>query len=124
MQYKAITFYILQHPLSLARLLQVLTPHLDHARVVHLLRKNEALPLAVDYMRNVQKENLSVVNEALNEIAVLEEDFEGLRTSIDDYDNFDQLHLAQKVRGQQRSMSTPAMPSVQKSIPLCAALIQ
>lgn len=112
MQYKAITFYILQHPLSLARLLQVLTPHLDHARVVHLLRKNEALPLAVDYMRNVQKENLSVVNEALNEIAVLEEDFEGLRTSIDDYDNFDQLHLAQKVRGQQRSMSTPTMPSV------------
>ena len=47
--------------------------------------------------RSVQKENLSVVNEALNEISVLEEDFEGLRTSIDDYDNFDQLHLAQKV---------------------------
>jgi clathrin heavy chain len=38
-----------------------------------------------------------VVNEALNEISVLEEDFEGLRISIDDYDNFDQLHLAQKV---------------------------
>lgn len=97
-QYKAISFYIMQHPLGLARLLQVLTPHLDHARVVHLLRKNEALPLAVEYMRNVQKENLSVVNEALNEIAVLEEDFEGLRTSIDDYDNFDQLQLAQKVK--------------------------
>ena len=96
-QYKAISFYILQHPLSLGRLLQALTPHLDHARVVHLLRKNEALPLAVEYMRSVQKENLSVVNEALNEISVLEEDFEGLRTSIDDYDNFDQLHLAQKV---------------------------
>ena len=98
-QYKAITFYVFQHPLSLGRLLQVLTPHLDHARAVHLLRKNEALPLAVDYMRNVQKENLSVVNEALNSILVLEEDFEGLRSSIDDYDNFDQLHLAQKVRG-------------------------
>ena len=49
-------------------------------------------------MRNVQKENLSVVNEALNSILVLEEDFEGLRSSIDDYDNFDQLHLAQKVK--------------------------
>lgn len=96
-QYKAISFYILQHPLGLARLLQVLTPHLDHARVVHLLRKNNSLPLAVEYMRNVQKENLSVVNEALNEIAVLEEDYGGLRTSIDDYDNFDQLQLAQKV---------------------------
>lgn len=102
-QYKAITFYVFQHPLSLGRLLQVLTPHLDHARTVHLLRKNEALPLAVDYMRNVQKENLSVVNEALNGILVLEEDFEGLRSSIDDYDNFDQLHLAQKVRGHART---------------------
>jgi clathrin heavy chain len=101
-QYKAITFYVFQHPLSLGRLLQVLTPHLDHARTVHLLRKNEALPLAVDYMRNVQKENLSVVNEALNGILVLEEDFEGLRSSIDDYDNFDQLHLAQKVRAHTR----------------------
>jgi hypothetical protein len=97
-QYKAISFYVLQHPLHLGHLLAVLTPHLDHARVVHLLRKNHALPLALDYMRNVQKENLSVVNEALNEMAVLEEDFEGLRTSIDDYDNFDQIQLAQKVR--------------------------
>ena len=49
--YKAITFYIAQHPMQLTRLLQVLTPHLDHARVVHLLRKHEALPLAVEYMR-------------------------------------------------------------------------
>ena len=51
MHYKAITFYISQHPMQLTRLLQVLTPHLDHARVVHLLRKHEALPLAVEYMR-------------------------------------------------------------------------
>jgi clathrin heavy chain len=96
-QYKAISFYVLQHPLHLGHLLAVLSPHLDHARVVHLLRKNHALPLALDYMRNVQKENLSVLNEALNEMAVLEEDFEGLRSSIDDYDNFDQIQLAQKV---------------------------
>jgi clathrin heavy chain len=95
--YKAITFYVAQHPMQLTRLLQVLTPHLDHARVVHLLRKHEALPLAVEYMRSVQKENLSVVNEALNELCIAEEDYEGLRASIDDYDNFDQIFLAQKV---------------------------
>lgn len=96
-QYKAITFYLQQHPLQLARLLQVLTPNLDHARVVHLLRKQDALPLALEYMKNVQKENLSVVNEAINELAILEEDYEGLRSSIDDFDNFDQIYLAQKV---------------------------
>lgn len=95
--YKSITFYLQQHPLTLARLLQVLTPHLDHARTVHLLRKHDALSLTIEYMKSVQKENLTVVNEAVNEIAVLEEDYEGLRSSIDDYDNFDQIYLAQKV---------------------------
>lgn len=96
-QYKAIQFYLSHHPLQLGRLLQVLTPNLDHARVIHLLRKNEALPYAIEYMKSVQKENLSAVNEALNEFLIEEEDFEALRTSIDDYDNFDQIQLAQKV---------------------------
>lgn len=96
-QYKAITFYILQHPLDLERLLQVLTPNLDHARVVHLLRKNDALVLAVKYLKSVQKENLSAVNEALNELYILDEDYEGLQQSIDDFDNFDQIYLALKV---------------------------
>ncbi len=96
-QYKAITFYLSAHPLQLGRLLQVLTPNLDHARVVHLLRKNKGLELSVEYMKSVQKENLSVVNEALNEMYVAEEDYESLRTSIDEFDNFDQIHLAQKV---------------------------
>ena len=96
-QYRAITFYLGYHPMQLGRLLQVLTPHLDHARVVHLLRKHEALSLALEYMRSVQKENLSVVNEAINELAILEEDYEALRSSIDDFDNFDQIYLAQKI---------------------------
>lgn len=96
-QYKAITYYIGYHPMQLIRLLQVLTPHLDHARTVHLLRKQDALPLALEYMKSVQKENLSVVNEAINELAIAEEDFEGLRHSIDDFDNFDQIYLAQKI---------------------------
>jgi clathrin heavy chain len=95
--YRAITFYVKQHPLNLARLLQVLSQHLDHARVVHLLKKNDAIPLAVDYLKNAQKENLTAVNEALNEHFITEEDFESLRTSIDDFDNFDQIYLAQKV---------------------------
>jgi clathrin heavy chain len=95
--YRAITFYVKQHPIQLARLLQVLVPFLDHSRVVHLLRKNDALPLAVEYLKNVQKENLTAVNEALNEHFITEEDYESLHSSIDDYDNFDQIYLAQKV---------------------------
>mmetsp|Transcript_21954 Transcript_21954/g.32005 ORF Transcript_21954/g.32005 Transcript_21954/m.32005 type:complete len:1722 (-) Transcript_21954:178-5343(-) len=95
--YRAITFYVKQHPLQLARLLQVLAPHLDHARVVHLLRKNDAIALACEYLKSVQKENLTAVNEALNEFYITEEDYESLRSSIDDFDNFDQIYLAQKV---------------------------
>ncbi len=96
-QYKAIQFFISQHPLQLPRLLQVLTPNLDHARVVHLLRKNDAIALGAPYIKSVQKENLTAVNEALNELYIAEEDYETLRESIDNYNNFDQIQLAQKV---------------------------
>lgn len=61
MNYKAIGFYLEQHPLKLVRLLTVLTPNLDHSRVVHQLRKAENLPLAVDYLKSVQKVRLCYV---------------------------------------------------------------
>ena len=95
--YKSIQFYLDQHPLELNRLLQVLTPNLDHARVVHQLRKSDHLPLVVEYLKDVQKENLSAVNEALNEIFVEDEDYTNLRESVNTYDNFDQIALAQKL---------------------------
>merc|ERR1711907_596668 len=81
-QYKAITFYCTDHPMQLERLLQVLTPNLDHSRVVHLLRKNESLSLAMPYLKTVQKEDLPTINEALNELYIEEEDYESLRCSI------------------------------------------
>jgi len=45
----------------------------------------------------VQSNNVSAVNEALNEIYAEEEDYDRLRESIDLHDNFDQIGLAQKV---------------------------
>jgi len=95
--YKGIQFYLEQEPLLLERLLQVLTPSLDHSRVVHLMRKSEQLPMIMQYLKSVQKENLSAVNEALNELYIEDENYESLRQSIDDYDNYDQIALAQKV---------------------------
>ena len=55
------------------------------------MRKTENLPLVMPYLKAVQKENLSAVNEALNELYIEEEDYGQLRQSIDDYDNFDQV---------------------------------
>ena len=53
--YEAITFYLDEHPLALGKLLQVLTTKLDHARVVHQLRKADQLPLILPFMKSVQK---------------------------------------------------------------------
>jgi clathrin heavy chain len=95
--YQAVGFYLEMNPKELNKLLNVLASHLDHSRVVHLLRKSESLALAKPYLKQVQKDNLTAVNEALNELYIEEEDYESLRGSIDDFHNFEQLVLAQKV---------------------------
>ena len=92
--YKAIRFYLSEHPKELNDLLVVLQSRVDHARVVALMRKLEALALVKPYLVAVQPANLAAVNDAVNELAIEEEDFESLRTSIDTYDNCDQLSLA------------------------------
>lgn len=62
-----------------------------------LLSQAGHLRLVKPYMVAVQSNNVSAVNEALNEIYVEEEDYDRLRESIDLHDNFDQIGLAQKV---------------------------
>ena len=57
--------------------------------------------LVKPYMVAVQSNNVSAVNEALNELYVEEEDYERLRESVDMHDNFDQIGLAQKVKKRQ-----------------------
>lgn len=49
------------------------------------------------YLRQVQTQNNKSVNEALNQVLISEEDYNGLRVSIDAYDNFDNIALAQKL---------------------------
>lgn len=51
------------------------------------------------YMVAIQRNNVVVVNEALNDIYVEEEDYDRLREYKDMHDNFDQIGLAQRVRG-------------------------
>jgi clathrin heavy chain len=45
----------------------------------------------------VQRENLTMVNEAVNQLCLEEENFRGMRESIDAYDQFDQLALAKQL---------------------------
>jgi len=97
LHYQALTFYSEEVPESLNKLLTILTPKLDHARVVHQFRKTDVLPYMMPYLKAVQSNNITAVNEAVNSIAIDEEDVEGLRTSIDAYNNFDQVALAQRL---------------------------
>lgn len=97
--YKAVSYYITYHPMKFTRLMEVIEPVVDHSRVVNQLRRtgDHALQIGQAYMRAVQKNNLSAVNEALNELHVEDEDYEALRQSIDDYKNFNMIGLASKL---------------------------
>ncbi|CAN6357323.1 unnamed protein product [Urochloa humidicola] len=95
--YKAVHFYLQEHPDLINDMLNVLALRLDHTRVVNIMRKAGQLHLVKPYMVAVQSNNVSAVNEALNELYVEEEDYERLRESVDMHDNFDQIGLAQKL---------------------------
>merc|ERR1711935_446681 len=79
--YKAVSYYLTMHPTLFTRLMEVLEESIDHSRVVSQLRRSGdyALKLGQDYLKSVQKNNLSPVNEALNELFVEDEDYEALR---------------------------------------------
>eukprot|EP00211_Chloroparvula_japonica_P000498 CAMPEP_0119134882 /NCGR_PEP_ID=MMETSP1310-20130426/18147_1 /TAXON_ID=464262 /ORGANISM="Genus nov. species nov., Strain RCC2339" /LENGTH=1640 /DNA_ID=CAMNT_0007125725 /DNA_START=25 /DNA_END=4944 /DNA_ORIENTATION=+ len=97
MYYKGLAFYLEEHPDLLNDLLNTLTPRLDHTRVVTQMERAGHLPMIKSYLAAVQTANLVAVNDALNNLYIEEEDFEGLRSSVDTYDNFDQIQLALRI---------------------------
>lgn len=95
--YRAVQFYLDEQPPQLNSLLSTITPKVDHARVVQQVKKAGQLPLIMPYMKQVQQHNIAPVNEAINDIYVDGEQYEELRQSIEEFDNFDQIALAQKL---------------------------
>eukprot|EP00111_Clytia_hemisphaerica_P010235 TCONS_00029917-protein len=93
--YKALQFYLDNKPLLINDLLVVLTPRMDHTRAVNFFIKAKHLMLVKPYLRSVQNHNNKAINEALNNLLIEEEDYNGLRASIDAFDNFDNIQLAQ-----------------------------
>jgi len=79
--------------------MEVVSSVVDHARVVNQLRRTGdwALQLAQPYLKQVQNENLSAVNEALNELYVEDEDYESLRSSIDSFNNYNPIAIASQL---------------------------
>jgi len=95
--YRAVQFYIDEQPMQVNSLLHAIASKVDHARVVQLTRKAGHLPLILPYLKQVQQHNIAPVNEAVNELYAEGEQYEDLRTSIEDFDNFDQIAFAQKL---------------------------
>ncbi|XP_044051019.1 clathrin heavy chain 1 isoform X3 [Siniperca chuatsi] len=95
--YKSLSFYLEYKPLLLNDLLTILSPRLDHSRAVSFFSKVNQLKLVKPYLRSVQNHNNKSINEALNNLLTEEEDYQGLRASIDAYDNFDTIGLAQRL---------------------------
>ncbi|BFZ57862.1 Clathrin heavy chain [Savitreella phatthalungensis] len=95
--YKALNFYLQEQPMLLTDLLQALTPRIDHTRVVRMFEKSDNVPLIRSYLAAVQEKNIEAVNTAYNELLIEEEDYKSLRHSVDSYDRFETLALAQKL---------------------------
>ncbi|RDA91082.1 hypothetical protein CP533_2985 [Ophiocordyceps camponoti-saundersi (nom. inval.)] len=92
--YRGIRFYVEQHPSLLTDLLAALTPRIDVNRVVKMFQKNDSLPLIKPFLLNVQSQNKRIVNEAVNDLLIEEEDHKTLRDSVQNYDNYDAVGLA------------------------------
>jgi len=97
--YKAVGFYLEEHPLELNDLLCSLAKKegiLDHSRVVVQLKRK--LPLIKVYLEQVQElHDMKSVNEALNGLYIEEEDYERLKKSVLEHKNYDQMELAMQL---------------------------
>lgn len=58
------------------------------------MKRTGQIALITPFLKSVQAQNISAVNEALNEIYLENEDYESLRNSIKEYDSFESLSLA------------------------------
>ncbi|KAI4738024.1 clathrin heavy chain [Aureobasidium sp. EXF-12298] len=95
--YKALNFYLQEQPSLLTDLLQSLTPRVDVNRVVRMFEKSDNIPLIKPFLLNVQSQNKRAVNDAINDLLIEEEDYKTLRDSVENYDNYEAVALAQRL---------------------------
>jgi Region in Clathrin and VPS len=95
--YRALNFYLQEQPSLLTDLLQALTPRIDVNRVVKMFEKSDNIPLIKPFLLNVQSQNKKIVNSAINDLLIEEEDYKTLRDSVENYDNYEPVELAQRL---------------------------
>lgn len=95
--YRALNFYVDEQPNLVTDLLAALTPRIDVNRVVKIFEKSDNIPLIKPFLLNVQGQNKKAVNVAINDLLIEEEDYKTLRDSVENYDNYDAVELAQRL---------------------------
>ena len=95
--YRALNHYLQEQPLLLTDLLQSLTPRIDVNRVVRMFEKSDNIPIIKPFLLNVQSQNKRSVNNAINDLLIEEEDYKTLKDSVENYDNYDAVELAQRL---------------------------
>ncbi|KXS95108.1 hypothetical protein AC578_7424 [Pseudocercospora eumusae] len=95
--YRALNFYLQEQPSLITDLLQVLTPRIDVNRVVKMFEKSDNIPLIKPFLLNVQPQNKRAVNDAINDLLIEEEDYKQLRDSVENFDNYEAVALAQRL---------------------------
>ncbi|ANB13506.1 clathrin heavy chain [Sugiyamaella lignohabitans] len=95
--YKAINFYMAEQPHLITDLLSALTARIDISRVVRMFQKSDNLPMIKPFLVNVQSQNLLAVNNAYHDLLIEEEDYKSLRDSVDNFDRYDPLDLAERL---------------------------
>jgi clathrin heavy chain len=94
---RALNFYLQEQPSLITDLLQALTPRIDVNRVVKMFEKSDNIPLIKPFLLNVQSQNKRAVNDAINDLLIEEEDYKQLRDSVENFDNYEAVALAQRL---------------------------
>ena len=95
--FRALNFYLQEQPSLLTDLLQALTPRIDVNRVVRMFEKSDNIPIIKPFLLNVQTQNKRAVNDAINDLLIEEEDYKQLRDSVENFDNYEAVALAQRL---------------------------
>lgn len=95
--YKAINFYMAEQPQLINDLLNAFIPRVDVSRVVKMFQKSDNLPMIKPFLIAVQEQNIFAVNNAYHDLLIEEEDYKSLRDSVDSFDRYDPLSLAERL---------------------------
>lgn len=93
--YRAAQFYYEQHPLLLEDFLNLVSSKIDPSRIISMLGDKKSISLIKGYLEFIQKLDSKIVNETLNSIYIEEGLYDSLANSVEKYQNFDMIKMAE-----------------------------